>query len=311
MVPLDELQKLVEGSYEQSVALVERAIKANHHLFIESGAGNNVSLLATFTDHAVVATTAGRYYEVSVKHMDGDAICEDVRELDVTVVDQSNAAEYVRDFTYSAVDALLGEDMELARDRVLALASLQEEKHDQVDGRSYAQEMYDHLGEDRPWRYIFSTQNAEIKRQVVDQLESIQESQFEAKYKPLYETDDISEERFEDYRDLVNGDLRVVAERLEKAQHAAETAYLPFAESVSDAEKTEEEDDVISHFQFFSEDLINDLQLTRELISEALQNEDCVMCLGQIYDALTESLASYEIAGAFVERMVQAFDETA
>lgn len=310
MIPMDEVHKLMEGSFEHIAALVSEAVKTNKDLFLPEGSDGDVSCLATFPDKVVVGTSEGRYFEAVFKEKDGELIFESPQALDVPVVNQSNAAEYVRDFTLSAVDALLSEDVDAARGKILALASLQEDRHVQSE-RDYADDVVSHLGEARPWRHIMQDQSEEIRRQVVDQIESIRESQPEPKYRPMYETDEIPEENFEDYRELVNKDLSAVGERIERVQHDAETSFLPFFESISGVEMSEDEDEVLGHFCFFSEDLINDLQAIRQLVAEAVQNEQCVMCLGQIYDALAESLVDYEIAGAFVERMVRAFDEAA
>jgi hypothetical protein len=127
----------------------------------------------------------------------------------------------------------------------------------------------------------------------------------------LYETDEIPEEQFENYRDNAESDLKVVAERMEQVHHVAEAAYFPFIESVGDAELDGAEADTLSHFCFFAEDLIEDLQEVRGIVSDALANEQCVMCLGHIYDSIAESLVSYEMAAIFVERMVGAFDRAA
>jgi len=310
MIPLDEVQKLMDGSYERLTALIDVAVQEHRDLFLSEDRGEDVARVATFSDKVVVGTSAGDYFEAKFQEGEEGITFESPTSLDVPVVDQGNAAQYVREFTLSTVDALLSEDKDAARGRLLALASLREEKQEQTE-RDYAEDVAAHLGEARPWRHVMHEQSDDIRRQVVDQLESIREGQLEPKYKPLYETDDIPEETFEDYRELVNTDLQIVAERLEKAQHDAEVVYLPFSESIANAEVTEEEDEVLSHFCFFAEDFIKDLQTVRELVAEAVQNEQCVMCLGQIYDALTESLVDYEVAGAFVGRMTRAFDEAA
>lgn len=308
MIPLDEVQRLMEGSFEQMAALLDGAVEKSRTLFVAEGSDEDVARVATFPGRVIVGTSGGHYFEAVFVEKDGDIVIESAEPYEVRVVDQGNAAEYVREYTMSTVDALLSEDASVAKERLLALASLQEEHTEQAEV-DYSDEVVEHLSAARPWRHVYSDQNKDIRRQVVDQLEAIGKAQLEAKYKPLYETDDIPEENFEDYRELVNTDLRAISSRFEKVQHAVEAAYIPFAESINVDDLTEEEDEVIGHFKFFAEDLIEDLQELRQLVAEAAQNEHCVMCLGHIYDSLTESLADYEIAGAFVERMVQAFDE--
>ena len=228
-------------------------------------------------------------------------------QLDVPVVSTSNAGRAVRDYSLSIVDSLLSDDVGVATRGMLQLASLQEQKQVEM-ARDYVGETLAALSEGRPWRQVFAEQKEEIRRQIVDVLESIRGNSLETKYKPMYETDEIPEEKFEDYREMAEDDLSIVADRLESVHHAAEAAYLPFSESVGDAELEEDEAEVLSHFCFFAEDLIEDLTEIRGIVSDALANEQCVMCLGHIYDSIAESLPSYEMAASFVERMVGAFD---
>ena len=305
IVPVEAIQKLVEGSYEQLTGRLDEAVEANRSLFAEGDEDD--ARLATFRNRIVVGTSEGVYFETKFESKDGEIVFGDPTRLDVPVVSSSNAARTVRDYSLSIVDSLMSEGAANAGGKLLQLASLQEQKQVEL-ARDYVGETLAALSEGRPWRQVFADQSDEIRRQIVDVIESIHENSLEAKYKPLYETDEIPEEKFEDYREMADSDLRVVADRLELAHHAAEAVYLPFIESVGDAELEEDESEVLSHFCFFAEDLIEDLQEVRGIVSDALVNEQCVMCVGHIYDSIAESLPSYEMAVSFVERMVSAFD---
>jgi hypothetical protein len=307
VVPLSVVKKLVEGSYEQLTSRIDVALEEQRSLFV--GDSNvEIARLATFTDRVVVGTAAGEYFEAKLESVNGEVVLSDPSSLDVPVVDSTNAAKAVRDYTLSAVDAILSEDADVATGHILELVSLHEQK--QVEAaRDFAAEIKAGLAGKRAWREVYGEQQEEIHRQVVDHLEAINKNQLEAKYTPLYETDDIPEETFELYREGVMADLSVVASRLESTHTQAETAYLPFVESLSDTEIGESEKEVLEKFCLFAEDLINDLRGLRGVISDAVQNEECVMCLGQIYDSVVEALTNYEIAGRFVERMVGAMDE--
>lgn len=308
VVPLSAVKRLVEGSYEQLTSRIDAAIEENRALFV-GDSDMDIARLASFTDRVVVGTAAGQYYEAKLEHIDGKVVISGPTLLDVPVIDSTNAAKAVRDYTLSAVDAILSEDVGVATGRVLELVGLHEQK--QVEAaRDFAGEIVAGLSGRRRWREVYAEQQEEIHRQVVDHLEAISSNHLDAKYKPLYETDDIPEESFELYREGVMADLSVVAERLETVHSRSEEAYLPFIESLSGTEIDEGEEEVLQHFCVFAEDLIEDLGGLREVLSGALQNEECVMCLGQIYDAVAEALTGYEIAGRFVERMVGAMDET-
>jgi hypothetical protein len=307
MLPLDEAQRLIEGSFEQLAVRLDEAVQENRSLFVGES-NSEVTRLATFPGRVVVAVSDGRYFEAKYSDKDGSLVIENAKAMDVPVIDSSNAADFVRSYTLSAVDAILSEDTGAALTKILALSGLQEDQQTQAE-RDYIEEVSALLQRHGVWRTMFAEQPDDLRRQVVDKLEAIREAQLDSKYKPLYETDDIPEEKFEDYRDLVVGDLHIIAERLETAQHNAEKAYLPFVEAMSEAELEEEEAATLGEFSAFAEDYIGDLQEMRELIVDALKNEQCVSCLGHIYDQFTEALNDLEVASAFVERMSNAFDE--
>jgi len=305
IVPVEAIRAMVSGSYEQLTHRLDEAVSENRHLFTDGS--EDIARVATFNNKIIVGTAEGSYYEAKFESKDGAIVFGELSQLDVPVVSSTNAARSMRDYSLSIVDSLMSEGVGGAAERILQLASLQEQTQAEL-ARDYVGETLAALSEGRPWRQVFAEQQDEIKRQIVDVLGSIHENSFEAKYKPLYETDEIPEEQFENYRDNAEIDLGLVLERLEQVHHAAEAAYLPFIESVGDGDLDEAEADVLSHFCFFSEDLIEDLQEVRGIVSDALVNEQCVMCLGHIYDSIAESLVSYEMATSFIERMVGAFD---
>lgn len=304
IVSAEAIKQMVEGSYEQLTGRLDEAVEKNRSLFTEGT--ENISRLATFKNKIIVGTADGSYFEAKFENKDGEIVFGEPALLEVPVISSSNAAKSVRDYSLSIVDSMMSEGASGVVG-IMQLASLQEQKQVEL-ARDYTGEVMAALAEGRPWRQVFADQSDEIRRQIVDVLEDIHENALEAKYKPLYETDDIPEEQFENYRENAEADLGLASDRLEQVHSVAEAAYLPFIESVGDAELDEAEADALSHFCFFAEDLIQDLQEVRGIVSDALVNEQCVMCLGHIYDSIAESLASYEMAAIFVERMVGAFD---
>lgn len=308
MVPAEVVAELVGGSYEDLTSRIDEAIEQNRGLFVGEG-DDRISRVATFPEKVLVVTEGGKWFEVSHKKEDDSVVLGEAKELEVPTVDMVSP-ESIRESTMSVVDSLLSEDITVAKENILALADLHE-RAEAVPQRNFLEDVLNGLAADRPWKLVYNEQVETIRLQVGEQLESIKESRLESKYRPMYETDEIPEEKFEDYRDVVNSDLSVLAHRLESIQHGAEEKYLPFYEQVSTSELEEEEAEVLSHFCFFSEDLIEDLQAMRQTLADALREEQCVMCLGQMYDAIAEALMDYEIAGAFVERMVGEYENAA
>lgn len=308
VVSVDAIQSLVEGSHEHLGSALDALLQESHSVFAKDD--EEVTRMATFDDHVVVGTSAGDYFSVKFENNNGGLTLLAPEKIDVPVVSSTNATKSVKEFSLSAVDALMSENSKEAVGRLLILADLQEQR--QVsEARDYPAEAEAAVTSSRPWREALSTQWKEISRQVVDKLESIRGNALEAKYKPLYETDEIPEENFESYRGLAESDLAALAERLQVLHEAVESAYFPFRDSISKDELDESEADVLSHFCFFSEDLIEDLGEIRSLVADTIENEQCVMCLGQVYDTIAESLTDCEIAGSFVQRMAGALDDAA
>lgn len=304
---MDAIRTLIEGSHEHLGVALDEALQKSRSVFSKDG---TISRMATFGDRMIVGTSAGEYFNVKFENKDGEVILLSPEKIDVPVVTSSNAAKSVKEFSLSAVDALMSENSQAAVGRLLALVDLQEQQQ-VVEARDYPAEAMAAVVSGRPWREAFTSQAKEITRQVVDKLESIRGAALDAKYKPMYESDEIPEEKFEDYRELALADLGVLADRLRIVHEAVEAAYLPFRDSLSKDELDESEEEVLSHFCFFSEDLIEDLGEVRSLVAATAENEQCVMCLGQVYDTFAESLTDYEIAGSFVQRMAGALDDAA
>jgi hypothetical protein len=304
---VDAIRTLIEGSHEHLGVALDEALQKSRSVFSKDG---TISRMATFGDRMIVGTSAGEYFNVKFENKDGEVILLSPEKIDVPVVTSSNAAKSVKEFSLSAVDALMSENSQAAVGRLLALVDLQEQQQ-VVEARDYPAEAMAAVVSGRPWREAFTSQAKEITRQVVDKLESIRGAALDAKYKPMYESDEIPEEKFEDYRELALADLGVLADRLRIVHEAVEAAYLPFRDSLSKDELDESEEEVLSHFCFFSEDLIEDLGEVRSLVAATAENEQCVMCLGQVYDTFAESLTDYEIAGSFVQRMAGALDDAA
>ena len=307
IVSADSIRKLTSGSYEHLGFLIDESIQAKKSSFVRGGA--TVSRMATFEDHIIVGTSDGDYFNVKFEDKNGEIILDTPVHLDVPVVSASNAVKSLKDFSLDAVDSLMSEGMDAVIGKLLILADLQGQKQIS-EARDYPGEAMASVVSGRPWREAFASQANEITRQVVDKLESIRGNALESKYKPMYESDEIPEEKFENYRSMALADLEVLSNRLQAVHESAETAYLPFRDSLSEDEMDEADEEVLSHFCFFSEDLIADLGEVRAIVADTVANEQCVMCLGQVYDTIVESLTDYEIAGSFVQRMTGALDDS-
>jgi hypothetical protein len=308
MVPAEAISQLIGGSFEDLTSRLDDAIYESRERFVGESDGA-ISRLATFPERVIIVTEDGKWFDVSYEKKGNEISLGEAKEIDVPEIDPMSE-EVFRSHMMSAVDSILGEDVSSAKEKLLSLVELRE-RAEAVPQRDFADEAVVLASAQRPWREIYAEQSSVMRSHIGDKIGKIRESQLEARYRPMYETDEIPEEKFEDYRDSVTSDLSVLAHRLETIQHRAEERYLPFYENVAGSELEEEDATVLSHFCFFSEDLIEDLQAVRQLISEAVSKEQCVMCLGHVYDVFAEALVDYEIAGAFVERMVDEYEQAA
>jgi hypothetical protein len=306
MVPVDVLRELSRGSFEHLSFRLDDTIAENRHMFVGKREVD-VARLATFQSHVLVGTEDGQYFKAKYEDVNGRIKMGLPERLDVPVVESSNAGDYIREYALGAVDAILAGNKTESRERLLALVKLEEAV--ETGEESLTDIIRNHLNQtSRQWRSIYSEQKEAISAEIKDLAEAFVARKVDAKYVPLYDGT-IPEEKFESYRDAVGMDLGVIADRLDKVQTGAETAFLPFAESIANVTRTAEDDQVLQQFESFANDYFEDLQEAREHLAFALKNEQCVMCLGQIHDALAEALTDYEIAGTFVEHMSKRFTE--
>lgn len=308
VVSTDAMRKLVEGSYEHLGVILDGALRRNSDAF--GFDKDSLTRIATFENRMVVGSDAGDVFSVNFKSVDGNIVLSDIEKIKVPVVASSNVNESIKEFSFGAVDALLSEDSDSVVSHLLMLAELQE-RQEMEENRDYPQEAVNAVMAPRVWREIFDSQADEIKSQIEDRLESIQGDALEPKYKPLYESDEIPEERFGDYREGAENDLKVLLDRLVSLHESVESEYFGFRSSLTKDEVEEMDHDVLSQFCVFSEDLIDNIGEARSVVADTIEHENCVMCLGKVYDTFAEALTDYEIAGAFVERMVGALDDSA
>lgn len=307
MVPVDVLRELARGSFEHLSVRLDDTITENKHMFVGKREVD-VTRVATFPSYVLVGSEDGTYYKAKYEDKDGRIKLGLPEKLDVPVVESSNADDYVRQFALSAVDAILAGNLQESREQLMAIVKLEESV--ETGAESLTDIVINHVNNaGRMWRTTYNEQKEAIKAEIAEVAESISRRSLDTKYTPLYDGS-IPEEKFESYRDAVTMDLGVVADRMEQVQTAAETAFLPFSESIANVTRTTEDDQVLQQFDSFANDYFEDLQEAREHLAFALKNEECVMCLGQIHDALAESLTDYEIAGTFVEYMAKRFVES-
>ena len=305
LVPVDVVRQLANGSFEHLSVRIDEAVERSRGMFVGEDDAQ-VARIATFPQYVVVGSSDGRYFRAPYEDVGGDIKILLPEQIDVPLVDEGNAIDFIKQYAISTVDAILSDNKEETRERILSLLSLHESVEDE---RDVADEVVKLLSSNREWRSLYSEQRSEIAEQISDLLGAIRDRQIDPKYSPLY-NGTIPEEKFENYREVVTSGLSLVADKLEKIQTVAESAFYPFCEAIEGADKTSEEERTISKFVSFSEDFIEDIQSLREHVAFAINNEKCVMCIAQVHDAVAESLYDFDVVGSFIEKMASNFSES-
>ena len=306
LVPIDAIRGFSAGSHEHLSLRLDDVISQNSKMFVGEG---RAARIATFPSHVFVGTDDGQYYRVQYEDVNGQISLGQPERLDVPVIDKGGLPSFINNYSLGVVDAILSSTKEEAKEKILDLVALQEMADDASNVDLFTK-ISGLLRADRTWRGIYKAQFEGIRQQIGDMLESISAHKAEPRYVSLYDGT-VPETKFASYRDSVVSDLSGVAVRLEQVAGKTEATYLPFVESIFGVSRTAEEDKVVGQFTAFASDFLEDLQVIRDHVAFALKNEGCVMCLGQIYDVMAESLTDYEVAGTFIERMAGRFNEAA
>jgi hypothetical protein len=303
LVPTDAISELTKGSFEHLSLRLDDAVVENSSLFVGKDEVD-VARIATFKDRVIIGTADGRYISAKYEDVDGKIKFGAMEALDVPLVDTSNVSEYVEDYIGRIVESLMVGNKSDGQNRIVALMNLQESVED--NSTDLATLVYDIVSEVPVWKQAYRENVHSIKSALGKIIESIEKSQPEVKYMPLYDGT-LPEERFSLYLEPARRDLGAVGERLSTLESKVEKTYLPFIEIAKSAVLEGDEKETMDQFITFAEGLNAEVHSLREHIKIAVENEQCAMCLGQIHDAVASNLSDYEIAGSFVEHMAKLF----
>lgn len=304
MVPAEALRELTLGSFEHQALRLDDAIAENAELFLGDTKAD-LARLATFKDRVVVGTSDGRYFSAWYEDNQTQIRFGLPESIFVPTVDVNNVKEYVSESLFKIVDSLVKGLKTEGKDGIVNLLSLKESVDDSA--KDLASLVYDIVSNDADWKVAYREHRDTIVNQLGGVVENISAAHIETKYVPLYDGT-LPEDKFNMYLDPARRDLNIVAGRLETLENKVEVAYLPFIEEVNkDKSLSNEEKDTVEQFVSFASGLLAEVHDLREHVKIAVENEQCAMCLGQIHDAIAESLSDYEIAGSFIEQLATRF----
>ena len=96
LVDADFVARLTGGSYEHAVGAVDQAVAENAELF---GSGN-LTTLATYAEHVIVASDDGDFYRAKWKSGDdGVIVISEVEDIDVPVYEAAAMGVQMREET--------------------------------------------------------------------------------------------------------------------------------------------------------------------------------------------------------------------
>lgn len=294
LVPTAVIRELTHGSFEHLSLKIDDAIAENASLFV-GGSGIEVARIATFTDRVIVGASDGRVFSAPYIEEVGDIRIGHPEQIDVPVVDNSNAGEYINRFMMDVVNSLLTGKPDAQKESIVALMNLQESTGSTEELKDLTTLVSEIVAAVPAWKAAFR-ENIDA---VMAHINPPSDPPIEVKYRPLYDGS-LPEEKFPAYLEPAKRDLAVITSRLSTLEDKVTAVYsnLVGEKTVSEAQ---------AEFALFSEGVLQEVHDLREHARIAIENEQCAMCVGQIHDVLAESLPDYEIATSFIEKMAPRF----
>lgn len=296
-VPREEIIKLTAGSFEHRAVQVEEALKREKSKFFEN---TDIQVLGTFDGTAIVLSESGKLFKVTFDESAGVVRVLSANTVSGVVYPREAMPAYLRKEAKGAVDLFIKGLVNEANRKVAQLAKMVE-ANTTYDETEIVSAFISTITGSRAWKLALAEKTEdELKKVLGEAYATIDENQLRAKFSKLYDGSLVGEE-LEQYRVLVCEDIGKLTERMTVVYDAAFKAVGQLRE-VSE-KVTEAQRETVSAFVAFVEDLLADLGQMKQGLAETLQGADGVGALGRLFDALTEELLRYEIAGGFVVRM--------
>lgn len=292
--PDAEVNRLTVGSYEQLSSRVEAAVRNEAvRLF---GQKVEVAIGATFASHAMVFSEDGRVLDVQFEDVRGTIKIVSFAAPKVAELASTDSRRaHVQTESKHIAELLTKGSLDEATSRLKALSSLVEGKSPHHD-EQIVSAMIAFRRSDRPWKATFHEKADTIKRLVLDEAEKIQKDRIQIKFRSLYDGT-VARSDLGKYSDLVETAIKDIGARASELRNQ-------LASQVSTA-RAETADPSIVQLWGFAEDLIEDLRLVSNTLTEALRRVSRTDCLGRLHDALAQDFINQELAARFVLKTAQ------
>ena len=298
-LPLAEIRKLAEGSFEQTVSLLFQEVeKSSEQIFGESVA---CDLIGTFPNSALVLGENGAVARIQWKRDEsGQPQITSHEMVRVPRYEANDVPQYVQTEVRKAVQAWKEGRVDEAHRIISEVAPYVSEAPPKDDAK-VVESLGVELRASRPWRVLLRARAAHIRPLIGEsEIRRIEGKRQDPKYTLLY-NGSMTESELLGYRDLVEGDFTYLTTRVGTLRKLVESSYESVRSVVLSDELKEEE--AIKLFVSFSEDLIPDIRRLQKIVSEATNQISKLDSLGKLYDTVVEHVTDYEVAGRFVEAM--------
>lgn len=299
LVDSDFLSKLLAGSMETAIGAVDEAVMANAALF--GGEASELSTLATYADHFIVANDVGEFYRGRWAAKDGAVVLSEVKLIDVPVFEVSSMGPQVREEAAAAARALLDDDMETAEARIRSMYRLVKSgvrlTAEGVEDLYAAQSF-----EEDDWFKSVHEQGNEIRAFLgtdVLRLPTVKD-----RFAKL--VGEATDQQAEPHRPAIKAGLdelhRVFADMRSR---------IAVAKTIDETHRLRDDGPGMAAAEFveFVDGYSDALDSAVAVLADAraMAEDGCLKCLARIHDGLAEQMHEWSLAAAFCEKLGRRF----
>lgn len=278
-IPANTIKQLREHSLESKIQAAQALVESHAEQIF--GSICETSSVVTFDDYVVAANEEGTFKKVFFESKEEGLTITKVEDFTPAVYKGGAVRNFVVESAENAVNSILGEDIEGAKEALRELCGLTEEVKD-VMGDYAAAAIVDMTKMPKLWRRILEN----YKKDIADLIGESKETP--AKYTSLYES------RTREGAPEVLKDLKELQESISDQVKL----LMNFASKLREADIT---DKVVGSAKALSEDLYNDAKETASKLEGSLKNLRNAGALAIVYDTLSEELEQYKVATKFLE----------
>jgi hypothetical protein len=306
-IPVQEIRKLSEGSFEHTISKIERAVQESSERIFGKKIGARV--VGTFPENALALSEDGDVARVFwAVSKDGSVKIVKTESVKIASYSPENVEDFARKQIRKAVAAWESGRKDEAERLISEVAPYVDERPLLSDAK-VVEALTVEFKAARPWRQILKANRQRFESAVGEPaMMKIAAESSGPKYTVIY-NGSMEEAERAGYLDLVHSDFSYLTSRVTSLRDLSRTCY----EGLRSVVRSEDlkADETISTFITFTEDLVSDLSRLQKIVSDAPKTLTKIESLGRLYDTINEGLPDYELAGKFVETMSKQLQDAA